>query len=336
MAVINGTNGNDNLGGTTKNDTIYGKNGDDWIWGWDGNDSLHGDKGNDTLLGENGNDNLYGKDGDDYLSGGAGNDSLHGDAGFDYVYGDAGNDTVKGGTGISYLNGGTGDDKLYYDPTTGKLEDIGNFLSPSHMTGEDGYDQLNVFNKAKYTGLDGKSHDAETYIWIDDSGIGHIDFGGQPEDGYTPYVNAGTFSHVEEIKLDGKGGATFWGAWTGYDTTITGTAKADTFSSYYADDTMIGGGGNDTFYLNGADKVVSGGSDADDFYMSAWYSYDTATIENFNGEGKSGGDQLYLNSYEFTGLYESGGKTTFYLNWGTDAVQVDAVGMVQGEDWFLI
>ena len=162
------------------------------------------------------------------------------------------------------------------------------------------------------------------------------DFGGQPGDGYFHYVNAGTFSHVEEIKLDGKGGATFWGAWTGYDTTITGTAKADTFSSYHADDTMIGGGGNDTFYLNGADKVVSGGGDADDFYMSAWYSYDTATIENFNGESKSGGDQLYLNSYEFTGLYESGGKTTFYLNWGTDAVQVDAVGMVQGEDWFLI
>lgn len=342
MAVIKGTNKDDTIFGTAKDDTIYGKDGFDTIYGGFGNDSLHGDKGNDWLLGESGNDHLYGKSGDDSLYGGIGNDTMHGDGGIDSLFGGDGNDVVKGGRDTSYLYGEDGDDDVYYNPTNAKLEKIGDELSYSYMDGGSGHDTLNLFNEATYKDENGKTQNSESYVYIDSYGTGHIDFGAQPTGGYlSPYVYAGTFSNFEEIKLNGKGGAHFDGEWSGaYDTTVTGTTKADVFSSYYAHDTMIGGGGNDEFYFGGLDKIVSGTNDADEFHFAAWYSYGTATIEHFNGAGKSGGDVLYIASYDLadptTQVVESGGKTTFTLNGGVDALQVDATGLVQGQDWFLV
>ncbi|MFN7527907.1 MAG: calcium-binding protein, partial [Dolichospermum sp.] len=56
MAIINGTNGNDNLVGTSTNDILFGGLGDDILDGGLGNDILFGGLGADTLIGGDGSD----------------------------------------------------------------------------------------------------------------------------------------------------------------------------------------------------------------------------------------------------------------------------------------
>ena len=57
MAIINGTNGDDNpLNGTQLDDIIYGLDGDDWIYGSGGNDILDGGAGSNRLYGGAGDD----------------------------------------------------------------------------------------------------------------------------------------------------------------------------------------------------------------------------------------------------------------------------------------
>ncbi|WP_283107529.1 hypothetical protein [Pseudomonas entomophila] len=56
MAVIQGTEGADNLVGTAADDQIYGRGGDDVLNGGDGNDILFGGIGADRLIGGAGTD----------------------------------------------------------------------------------------------------------------------------------------------------------------------------------------------------------------------------------------------------------------------------------------
>ncbi|NBK40553.1 calcium-binding protein, partial [Pseudomonas soli] len=58
MAVIQGTEGPDNLVGTSGDDQIFGKGGDDIINGGDGNDTLYGGAGADRFIGGAGNDTV--------------------------------------------------------------------------------------------------------------------------------------------------------------------------------------------------------------------------------------------------------------------------------------
>lgn len=83
MAVINGTNGNDNLPGTANNDTLNGGRGNDTLTGRGGNDALVGGIGRDILFGNDGADRLRGESSNDTLVGGLGNDTLIGGAGAD-------------------------------------------------------------------------------------------------------------------------------------------------------------------------------------------------------------------------------------------------------------
>jgi PAP2 superfamily/RTX calcium-binding nonapeptide repeat (4 copies) len=99
MALINGTNENDNLMGTNEADTIFGFN---------GNDSLQGLEGNDLLDASNGNDYLWGGDGQDTLNGGNGNDYLYTSPGHDDLIGGKGDDVFVLGIGIGGpASGGT-------------------------------------------------------------------------------------------------------------------------------------------------------------------------------------------------------------------------------------
>lgn len=68
MAVINGTNGNDQLDGTVGDDVIFGYDGDDILRGGPGKDSLYGGSGDDSLYGGGGGDVVDGQSGDDFLS----------------------------------------------------------------------------------------------------------------------------------------------------------------------------------------------------------------------------------------------------------------------------
>jgi Ca2+-binding RTX toxin-like protein len=142
MAIIKGTNGNDNLVGTSANDTIYGYAGNDTLKGGSGNDIIYGDNGNDILNGGLGADTLYGGNGSDtYYVDNAGdvvteyyNDALGGsDTVFSTVNftlgfglekltltgtgningtGNGNNNVITGNGANNILNGGSGKDTL--------------------------------------------------------------------------------------------------------------------------------------------------------------------------------------------------------------------------------
>jgi Ca2+-binding RTX toxin-like protein len=83
MAIIRGTDGNDDLAGDRQNvpeaDIMNGLGGDDVLHGKGGNDNINGDARNDRLFGDEGNDLLDGglQEGDDsdLLDGGSGIDT---------------------------------------------------------------------------------------------------------------------------------------------------------------------------------------------------------------------------------------------------------------------
>lgn len=338
MGVINGTNNPDTLTGTAGNDTIYGKDGGDTISGLGGKDSLHGDKGNDVLYGDDGNDNLYGKDGDDWLYGGAGNDNLFGDGGRDVLFGETGNDVMKGGAGTSFMYGDGGNDSFFYNPYKGKIGDAPWDLAESYLEGGTEYDVLNIFNETTYTDGTGQKQNGWTYIGLDQNGTGFMYYEGLPGDWEAPWAHIGTFSGMEEIKVEGKGGLKFYGS-DFYGVKVTGTDQGDDLISFGADDHLLGGGGNDYFFFNAGDKIESWTKDADEFYFADFALGGTATLKGFNGAGQTGGDVLTMSVYELgnpaTQITESGGKTTFTLNSG-DALQVDAVGLQANLDYFIV
>ena len=68
MAVIQGSNGADDIFGTSAGDTIYGYGGADAIYGYGGNDAIYGGAGDDDLVGGTGANNLYGGSGVDWFT----------------------------------------------------------------------------------------------------------------------------------------------------------------------------------------------------------------------------------------------------------------------------
>ncbi len=361
MATIKGTNSGETKTGTTAadliygyggNDSLYGRAGDDQIWGGLGDDKIWGEAGADILRGEDGNDVFYSGDGNDKVYGGVGNDTLYGDAGTDTIYGDAGNDILKGGSGISKLYGGDGNDQLFYDPTTGNIASIGQYLAGSVLEGNGGTDTLNVFNKSTYT--DGTtSKPTLTAIWVDENDIGHIRFM-DPASVQTGKLmsDAGTFNGIEKITVNGSGGAsiTNHGKYDKYGPGITavGTSGNDRFQSVYESDIFTGGAGNDQFRVGGGNDVVfSEPNDSDTFYFESWsvYTHGKTTITGFNGAGVSGGDIIHLGDisgggYQDVKISESNGKTSFTVDsWsgaGSDTWTVDAVGLKQDVDYFFV
>ena len=137
--------------------------------------------------------------------------------------------------------------------------------------------------------------------------------------------------------VEGNGGLDFMGDLYGnVGVDITGTAKADTFQSYYASDTMRGGAGNDKFFAGGGnDKIISLENDSDVFEFNGFGG--TTTITGFNGEGVWGGDRINFDEY-YRGdskPVEKDGWTTFSLTSG-DVIKVQAVGLDEGVDYFWI
>jgi Ca2+-binding RTX toxin-like protein len=340
--VKTGTTNSDTIKGLGGNDTLYGKSGNDKIWGGTGNDSLHGDAGNDVLRGEDGNDKIYGKAGNDIILGGIENDKLYGDAGIDTVKGEAGNDIIKGGLGVSYLYGGSGNDQLFYDPTRADISTEIGTLSTSLMDGGIGTDTLNVFTKANFTS-EGVSKPAYTSIDMVDDNSGWI-LVGNPND---YFIEAGDFTGIEKITVTGAGGMRFVGAFEGRGMDVTGSKADDLLISYYNSDTLSGGGGNDTFWIGGGnDKVFSGSNDEDIFEFSM-LGVGTHSVTGFNGAGEYGGDRIYIEDFYLsdpeTAVVKSNGKTIITLDSGYEGLPdmksvfiIDAVGLIQGVDWFII
>jgi hypothetical protein len=135
MAIIKGTDGNDNLVGTSANDIISGFNGNDTLTGGLGADNLIGGDGSDIyyvdnagdVVTENFNDALGGVDtvfsSVNFTLGfglenltliGAGNINGTGNGNNNVITGNSANNILKGGAGNDTLNGGAGSDTADY------------------------------------------------------------------------------------------------------------------------------------------------------------------------------------------------------------------------------
>jgi Ca2+-binding RTX toxin-like protein len=303
--------------------------------------TVKGGAGSDILHGEDGADQLFGDDGWDVLYGGAGDDELYGEGDTDTLKGEAGNDTLNGGSGIAYLYGGDGNDQLNYDPTTSDIFALGNYLAPTILDGDAGIDTLNISNMATAVSFEGTGLAAGTEIAMTSWTNGQLFF----EDDFNSFVEVGKFQEVEKLTATGMGGLEFYGYDAlGAGTDVTGTAADDLFFSYGADDTMRGGAGNDQFVaIGGHDTIVSDSNDADRFTFSTDYFYlaDQTDITGFNGAGTVEGDQLHFvqkpGDQAVLNVSTDGGKTVFDLTTpaGTSThVTVDAVGLVEGVDYF--
>lgn len=121
MAIIDGTDWDDDLFGFDTHDDIYGYGGDDVIYGYGGDDDIYGGSHNDWIAGGYGADRLFGQSGHDDLYGQAGQDDLYGGSGHDDLYGGSGNDWLIGGTGSDYLAGGSGSDRFFFSRGTSGL-----------------------------------------------------------------------------------------------------------------------------------------------------------------------------------------------------------------------
>ena len=350
MATVKGGPGNDNKSGTTAadliygyagKDSLYGKAGADQIWGGSGDDKLFGEDGKDILRGEDGADQLFGGNDWDILYGGVGNDKLYGEGGTDTLKGEAGGDILNGGSGIAYLYGGDGNDQLNYDPTASDIFVVGNSLAPSILDGDAGTDTLNISNRATVLAFDGTTQAAGTEIFMTGRNSGQLYF----EDDFGSFIEVGKFQEIEKLTATGKGGLEFYGFDAlGTGTDVNGTAGADFFSSFGADDIMRGGGGNDIFTaIGGHDTIISGSNDADQFTFSpnSFYLVGQTDITGFNGAGTVEGDQLHFVSnpgdQAVLNVSTNNGKTIFDLStpFGTNTrVTVDVVGLVEGVDYF--
>jgi Ca2+-binding RTX toxin-like protein len=139
MAIIYGTNSDDNglglnakpeLVGTNQADTIYGYAGDDVLSGLDGHDVLYGGPGWDDLSGGSGNDKLYSNGDGGWMFGGSGNDSLTGGTAFDYLDGASdGRNGTASGTEFDTLTGGLGGDRFVLGDFSGVY-----YLGSGHAT----------------------------------------------------------------------------------------------------------------------------------------------------------------------------------------------------------
>ena len=121
MAIIDGTNNDDDIDGTAFSDDIEGYFGDDLIYGFEGSDDIYGGADHDTIYGGYGNDYLSGGLDSDDLYGGFGHDDLYGGSGLDYLSGGSGDDLLSGGLGRDTLVGGTGEDLFVFTKGTSGL-----------------------------------------------------------------------------------------------------------------------------------------------------------------------------------------------------------------------
>ncbi len=124
MAIVIGTNGDDDLDGTANNDLIVSGNGDDTIEAGDGHDlifagngdnTVDGGAGNDVIVAGRGDDEIDGGDGDDLIFGGRGDDAIEGGDGNDLIFGGSGDDTIDGGEGCDVISAGRGNDTVIFD-----------------------------------------------------------------------------------------------------------------------------------------------------------------------------------------------------------------------------
>ncbi|MFO1088195.1 MAG: calcium-binding protein [Hyphomicrobiales bacterium] len=246
MAIINGTNGNDDLAGTAVNDFLYGKAGNDILKGLTGSDWIEGNSGNDTLDGGPGNDFLYGGDGDDVLVGGEGRD---------WLFGGAGNDTFSFLTPSASPAGNTTQDTIW-DFTRGedKIEidsSIATSFADFHRDGLSTWKAGDFAFTVYFTVNGGFTLTADEFVFVKTiNGTDKMDLliGGEGRD-----------------IIDGKGGDDFLFGKGGNDKISGGTGN-DWLQGDAGNDELRGDQGDDYLYGNVGNDLLIGGEGKDALY----------------------------------------------------------------------
>jgi Ca2+-binding RTX toxin-like protein len=315
MALINGTNGNENLNGTLASDTLNGLGGNDTLFGGffgedvlDGGgglfaeDVLDGGLGIDTATyqGFNNNinasletnkatffrgsatfisiENLISGNNADVLTGNSENNRLDGRSGSDDISGRAGNDTLIGGSGFDTLKGELGDDSLIGGDDADLLD------------GGDGADFL-AGEKGDDTMLGGSGNDR--FQWVDGDGSDRIGGG----DGIDELIFNGSATQDDGISLSQSDSDIVLQRNNLVPTTLT-IQGIERFNA------INGGGGNDVLTVSdlgvasGIEFIKFTGGDGDDLLLARnpiadnpIANEETVSV-NFDASGGNGNDLL--------------------------------------------
>lgn len=351
MAIITGTEFNDEITGTTSPDVIDVLDGDDAVDGGDGNDTINGGAGNDSLGGGLGSDTINGGQGDDEISSGidyyfdgvkanAYGNFLNGDAGNDFILGGAGNDNITGGDGNDVLYGGLGSDFLSGGAGNDVLDGGPGVSSMAGGAGDDTY-YLTSENFFPDPGgqlgrvVENPNEGIDTIIAasIDVMPLNNGFFG-------SAYVN------IENVILTGLAPTTVIG--NALNNWFTGNDAPNVLDGQAGVDRLEGRGGNDTYVLDVVgDVVIETANGGTDTVMSP-FSY--ILLENFEnlkltgsasiiGRGNAANNAVTGNSganilHGFAGndsLNGGAGDDRLYGGEGNDTVFVDTAGDIAFE-----
>ena len=265
-----GTNGNDTIRGFNGNDIILGLAGNDWIDGGFGLDQMNGGAGFDTLDVRffNGSYHLNMTTGVTNFAGetainfervltGNGSDRITGTTGNDYIYTGGGNDRAYGGAGDDFISGQAGNDALYGQSGADRIYGgAGNDL----ISGGAGDDYQNGglgIDTIDYTHWNGGG----TY----NLRTGQASFVGFYTEEIIDFENINTGSGVDRIfgtadrNVVRSGAGNDWVSTSGGNDIVNAGAGNDTVYGSTGNDTLNGGTGNDVLVGGtGNDTLISG------------------------------------------------------------------------------
>ncbi|MEM1198602.1 MAG: calcium-binding protein [Pseudomonadota bacterium] len=319
MAIVVGTNGNDDLDGTANNDLIIAGNGNDTIDGGDGHDlifagrgddTIDGGAGNDVIVAGSGDDTVDGGDGHDLIFGGRGDDTIMGGDGNDLIFGGSGDDMIDGGEGCDIISAGKGDDLVIFDVDQ-------NAGAQNYFSGGSGNDTLRLrltqsqFNEmtaagvfaafashvGSHSGFDfstfGLSFPINLKVWyfeqidIEITGSPGLFTNGDDTVDFNSVV-AGTYQDGTQYDgLDGNDTVTL--ADTAAAAATAGFAVGTAFNAGAGDDTVNGGALDDIINGDAGNDVLNGGTGVD--VLNGGDDDDRLILEDINvGDSVDGGD----------------------------------------------
>ncbi|MGF1938659.1 MAG: beta strand repeat-containing protein [Nostoc sp. ChiQUE02] len=322
MAIINGTNANDNLYGFGGDDSLYGFGGDDVF-------NISNSSGKNLLEGGSESDQIYATatTGNNTLKGGSENDYLDVSAssGNNILYGDTGNDefSIEDSFGNNTVSGGTGSDKFYAYRVNGANtlngEDSDDFFYLSAP-----YTASSVLVTQTVNGGTGSDYLEVNYSSYTTKGITSTFNATTNQGSITTGTSRVSYKNIERFNITGTAYAdnilggnsedVLNGGTSGNDT-ISGGAGSDYLDISYSSGNNIvnGGDGNDSFYAYGAKgaNTLNGGNGDDSFYLTAPSTAPSVLVtQTINGG--TGSDSLEVNysSYTNKGIISTFNATT--------------------------
>lgn len=302
------------------------------VWGTPRNDIIAGGDATERIFAGGGNDRVTAGDGDDLVYGGGGADRLLGEVGHDRIFGGPGNDSIEFGADGGEAHGGGGNDVMLFDPGA---VDVSFFAFPGRFDGGEGFDTLRVVNRAVAGWADEPIRPARTEIDLNGLGSGSVNepslaIGVSGDDGVVgAHVRIFALERIE-VTSDASRPVAYSGQGSSLPSMqlVSGDGN-DGFSSGTIDEVLDGGRGNDFFRFGGGnDRFISRLDDADRFEVGS--AAGTVRIQGFNGAGTAGGDTITIT--EPATVTRAGTTTVF--DWGEGEAVVNAVGLVEGTDYY--